>query len=97
MEVRGFPTNLGLHEDGTDVMVPTEKGPVNHRVTILTVSGFFEDYTIEDAQTIGTLNYMPGSFFLAANSGVPLPYGRFLPCGTKVKLAISVTFRTISK
>ncbi|MFW9944613.1 MAG: DUF4037 domain-containing protein [Candidatus Sifarchaeia archaeon] len=43
MEVRGFPTNLGLHEDGTDVMVATERGPVNHRVSILTVSGFFED------------------------------------------------------
>ncbi|MHA2378053.1 MAG: DUF4037 domain-containing protein [Candidatus Thorarchaeota archaeon] len=44
MDVRGFSTNLGLHDDGTDVMVATEKGPVNHRVTIVTVSGFFEDY-----------------------------------------------------
>ncbi|MFX1416032.1 MAG: DUF4037 domain-containing protein [Promethearchaeota archaeon] len=44
MEVRGFPTNLGLHEDGSDVMVATERGPVDHRVSILTVSGFFENY-----------------------------------------------------
>ncbi|MHA2603429.1 MAG: DUF4037 domain-containing protein [Candidatus Thorarchaeota archaeon SMTZ1-83] len=43
-DVRGFPTNLGLHDDGSDVMVATEKGPVNHRVIILTVTDFFEDY-----------------------------------------------------
>ncbi|MFW9800762.1 MAG: DUF4037 domain-containing protein, partial [Candidatus Thorarchaeota archaeon] len=44
LEIRGFPTNLGLNEDGTDVMVPIEKGPVNHRVDITTVDTFFKDY-----------------------------------------------------
>jgi len=35
------------------------------------VSGgaLYEDYTIRDSQTDGTLNYMPGSFFLATNLG----------------------------
>jgi MtrB/PioB family decaheme-associated outer membrane protein len=35
----------------------------------VSVGGFFEDYEIQDAQTDGTLNYMPGSFFLATNLG----------------------------
>jgi hypothetical protein len=29
--------------------------------------GFFEDYEIQDSNTDGLLNYVPGSFFLAAN------------------------------
>jgi len=31
------------------------------------VGGFFEDYEIQDSNTDGLLNYVPGSFFLAAN------------------------------
>ncbi len=44
LEIRGFSTNLGLHEDGTDVMIPIEEGPVNHRVDITTADAFFKDY-----------------------------------------------------
>jgi MtrB/PioB family decaheme-associated outer membrane protein len=33
------------------------------------LSGWFEDYTIKDSNTAGLLNYVPGSFFLAANDG----------------------------
>lgn len=33
------------------------------------VGGWFEDYTVDDAQTTGIINYAPGSFFLAANDG----------------------------
>jgi MtrB/PioB family decaheme-associated outer membrane protein len=33
------------------------------------VGGFFEDYEIADSNTEGLLNYVPGSFFLAANDG----------------------------
>jgi MtrB/PioB family decaheme-associated outer membrane protein len=32
----------------------------------LAVGGFFEDYEIKDSNTEGLLNYVPGSFFLAA-------------------------------
>jgi hypothetical protein len=40
-EIRGYPTNLGRHEDGTAVMVPTDSRPIRHGVTLLTVEGFF--------------------------------------------------------
>lgn len=33
------------------------------------VGGFFEDYEIDDSNSAGLLNYVPGSFFLAANDG----------------------------
>ncbi len=33
------------------------------------LGGWFEDYTSDDAQTTGIVNYAPGSFFLAANDG----------------------------
>jgi Putative outer membrane beta-barrel porin, MtrB/PioB len=31
--------------------------------------GWYEDYTVDDAQTTGVINYVPGAFFLAANNG----------------------------
>jgi MtrB/PioB family decaheme-associated outer membrane protein len=33
------------------------------------LGGWFEDYTVADAQTTGLINYVPASFFLAANDG----------------------------
>jgi len=33
------------------------------------LGGWFEDYEIRDANSAGLLNYVPGSFFLAANDG----------------------------
>ena len=40
-EIRGFPTNFGNHDDGTIGMEMITSGPVNHGVTINTVSAFF--------------------------------------------------------
>jgi hypothetical protein len=41
-EIHGYPTSFGRHEDGTAVMTATDSGAINHRVTFLTVHGFFE-------------------------------------------------------
>ncbi|HEV8660093.1 MAG TPA: hypothetical protein VGS96_15915, partial [Thermoanaerobaculia bacterium] len=35
----------------------------------LAVGGWIEKYTISDAQSTGLANFVPGSFFLAANDG----------------------------
>jgi len=43
VEVRGYPTNLGRHEDGTAVMVRVGGGPIDHGVTIHTVRGWMTD------------------------------------------------------
>ncbi len=43
-EIRGFPTNFGYHDDGTTRMECIQDGPVNHGVTINTISGFFIEY-----------------------------------------------------
>ncbi|MFX1481932.1 MAG: DUF4037 domain-containing protein [Promethearchaeota archaeon] len=42
--IRGFPTNYRYHDDGSTGMEFSENGPVNHGVTINTVSGFFIEY-----------------------------------------------------
>jgi hypothetical protein len=43
-EVHGYPTNFGEHPDATGgIMLATEGGPINHRVQLLTVSGYFHD------------------------------------------------------
>ena len=39
--IQGFPTNYKQHPDGSDLMRPVEGGPINHRVGLLTVTGFF--------------------------------------------------------
>jgi len=43
-EIRGYPTDFGLHEDGTSVMRAGADGPVTHHVTIHTVRAFFGRY-----------------------------------------------------
>ena len=43
LKIRGFPTHFSQYEDGDGVMVTVDEGPVNHRVRILTVRGFFTD------------------------------------------------------
>jgi hypothetical protein len=35
----------------------------------IALGGWFEDYEIRDSATSGLRNYVPGSFFLAANDG----------------------------
>ncbi|HSJ56110.1 MAG TPA: DUF4037 domain-containing protein [Anaerolineae bacterium] len=43
VEIAGYSTNLGWHEDGSRVMVAVERGPVEHRVTFHTVQSLFTD------------------------------------------------------
>ena len=43
-EIRGFPTNFKHNEGGSSGMSPINNGPVNHGVTIDTISGFFIGY-----------------------------------------------------
>jgi hypothetical protein len=40
-EIRGYPTNFGLHDDETAVMSAVDSGPIHHGVIILTVRSFF--------------------------------------------------------
>ncbi|MFX1559050.1 MAG: DUF4037 domain-containing protein [Promethearchaeota archaeon] len=58
-EIRGFPTNFEYNDDGTIRMYLINNGPVNHRVEINTVSGFFIEYLgfnpIEDLRVIDWL------------------------------------------
>lgn len=42
VEIHGYPTNFGRHENGTTVMAATESGPVHHGVIFLTVQRFFK-------------------------------------------------------
>ena len=39
--IHGYPTNFGSHDDGTGALRETD-GPINHRVMLLTVRGFFQ-------------------------------------------------------
>ena len=42
-EIQGYPTNFGpTDEDGTSALLPTEAGPVEHKVEVTTVSRFLQ-------------------------------------------------------
>jgi len=43
-EIRGFPTNFRIHENGTMGMESISSGPVNHGIEINTISAFFIEY-----------------------------------------------------
>ena len=72
LEVKGFPTNFVENKDGTMKMVPIESGPVNHGITINTVSGFFIEYLgfnpIEDLRIIDWL-VLPQQVLLSIANG----------------------------
>jgi hypothetical protein len=42
VEIHGYPTNFGRHDDGTTVMVAIDSGPIDHGVIFLTVQRFFK-------------------------------------------------------
>ncbi len=42
--IHGYPVHTARHSDGTDHMAPAAHGPFNHRITVHTVPGFFQDY-----------------------------------------------------
>lgn len=43
-EIRGFPTNFVIHEDGSPIMTPIDSGPINHGVNISTINDYFTGY-----------------------------------------------------
>jgi hypothetical protein len=43
-EIHGYPVHFEKHIDGTGYMAPVAHGPVNHRVIVHTVRGFFQDF-----------------------------------------------------
>lgn len=43
-EIHGYPVHYEKHTDGSGRMAPLKQGPVNHRVTVYTVRGFFHDF-----------------------------------------------------
>jgi hypothetical protein len=49
VQVHGYPVHFEKNTDGTGRMAPVEHGPLNHRVTVHTVSGFFQDFLRWDA------------------------------------------------
>ncbi len=52
-EFKGYPTNFSIpdpEDNGTQLLRPVTQGPVNHRVSILTVGGFFADHLGFDIQ-----------------------------------------------
>jgi len=71
-EIRGFPTNFKHNEDGSSGMSPINNGPVNHGVTIDTISGFFIGYLgfnpTEDLRIIDWL-VLPQQMLLSIANG----------------------------
>lgn len=55
-----------------DTKLWTTSAELSYRLTKtvdLALGGWIEKYTLSDAQSTGLVNYVPGSFFLAANDG----------------------------
>jgi hypothetical protein len=65
----GGVTDIAAYDDTEIVALNGELRYQFRKAWALTFGGWFEDYTSEDAQTTGIVNYAPGSFFLAANDG----------------------------
>ena len=49
VQIRHYPVHFGHNTDGSGRLEPVEHGPVNHRVTVHTVPGFFQDLLRWDA------------------------------------------------
>ncbi|HSB60283.1 MAG TPA: MtrB/PioB family outer membrane beta-barrel protein, partial [Vicinamibacteria bacterium] len=65
----GGVQDLGLYDD---TRITTFSATLRYRFSRdweTGVAGWFEDYTINDSNTAGVLNYVPGSFFLVPNDG----------------------------
>lgn len=59
---RGYPTNFAPpdpNDRGTQLLQPIEHGPINHRVEILTIQGFVQDYLDFDlSRDIATADWL---------------------------------------
>jgi hypothetical protein len=62
-------SDIAAYDDTEIVGVNAELTYQFHKAWSCVLGGWYEDYTAEDAQTTGSINYAPGSFFLAANDG----------------------------
>ena len=49
-QFRGYPTGYSRHEDGSMMLTESDKGPIEHRVTVGTVSQMLRDYLAYDWQ-----------------------------------------------
>jgi hypothetical protein len=59
-EIRGYPTNFGpTHEAGVSVLRPSERGPVEHKVEVTTLSGFLQErLNITSAHELDVLDWL---------------------------------------
>ncbi|MHA1480833.1 MAG: DUF4037 domain-containing protein, partial [Candidatus Thorarchaeota archaeon] len=70
--IRGFPTNLGKHDDETSVMVQSKEYPINHGVRIETIGGYFENYLgIDPRKDMTVIDWLivPEQFLRSVTSG----------------------------
>ncbi|MHA1637614.1 MAG: DUF4037 domain-containing protein [Candidatus Thorarchaeota archaeon] len=71
-EVRGFPVNVGMHEDGTSVTQYSEKRPLNHGVKIVTVKDYIGNHLgINPLLDIGVVDWlvMPSQLLMGVVCG----------------------------
>jgi len=58
-EIRGFPINFGVHEDGTIVMQLSDDRPLNHGVKIVTIKDYFERYlTVNPLEKMNPIDWV---------------------------------------
>jgi MtrB/PioB family decaheme-associated outer membrane protein len=65
----GGVLDIPLYDDTELLTINTEVKYQFAKSWSAAVGGFFEDYRIRDSNTVGLMNYVPGSFFLAAVDG----------------------------
>ncbi|MFW9909646.1 MAG: DUF4037 domain-containing protein [Candidatus Thorarchaeota archaeon] len=58
-EIRGFPINFGVHDDGTIVMQLSDNRPLNHGVKIVTIRDYFERYlTVNPLEKMSPIDWV---------------------------------------
>ena len=62
----GGPTGITAYDDTKFARIGGELRYAFAKAWTASLGGFFEDYEVEDSNTEGLSNYVPGSFFLAA-------------------------------
>jgi MtrB/PioB family decaheme-associated outer membrane protein len=65
----GGVQSIPAYDDTTITSVNAELRYQLRKAWSLSLGGWYEKYDVADAQTTGLVNYVPGSFFLAANDG----------------------------
>jgi hypothetical protein len=58
-EIRGFPINFGVHDDGTIVMQLSDERPLNHGVRLVTIRDYFERYlTVNPLEKMSPIDWV---------------------------------------